>query len=55
MTFSSAHSTDRFVDHGLSMLTKLLEEGYTLAVLRILGNTLPQFFDHSKALVQNST
>ncbi len=36
------------------MLMKLLEAGYHLAVLRVLGNVLPRFFEHSKELLENS-
>lgn len=50
----SSPSTDRFMTPGLDMLGSLIEEGYYVAVLRVLGNILPRFFEHTKCLTEDT-
>ena len=47
-------STDHFIGSGLSMLNRLIEQGYYLPALRILANSTPPLFKHSKILVEDS-
>jgi hypothetical protein len=47
-------STDHFIGSGLSMLNRLIEQGYYLPALRILANSTPPLFKHGKILVEDS-
>lgn len=36
------------------MLAEMLEEGYHIAILRVLSNVLPYFYQHAKYLVDST-
>ena len=51
---SLSFSTDHFIASGLSMVNRLIEQGYYLPALRILANSTPQLFKCGKILVEDS-
>ena len=51
--FCCPFSAEEFLSDGVSMLNRLIEQGYYLPVLRVIGNVVPIMFRHRKLLIND--